>query len=75
MQAILDFFAGLGDVIVSLVNFVIDFVGDIVYVVKITGTFVANIPVYFVWIPDAILSLIVTIFAIVVIYKVMGREG
>lgn len=75
MQAILDFFAGLGDVIVSLVNFVIDFVGDIVYVVKITGTFVANIPVYFAWIPDAILSLIVTVFAIVVIYKVMGREG
>lgn len=75
MQAVIDFLLGLADIVNSLVQFVTDFIGDLVYVVKLTGTFVLNIPVYFAWIPGAILSLIVTIFGIVVIYKVMGREG
>lgn len=75
MQAVIDFLLGLADIINSLVQFVTDFIGDLVYVVKLTATFVLNIPVYFAWIPGAILSLIVTIFGIVVIYKVMGREG
>lgn len=75
MQAILDFFVGIFEVISSLIQFVIDFIGDLVYVVQLTATFVANIPVYFAWLPSTIVSLIVTIFAVVVIYKVMGREG
>lgn len=75
MQAILDFFVGLFEVVKSLITFVIDFIGDIVYVVQLTGTFVANIPTYFAWLPSAYVSLLVTIFSIVVIYKVLGREG
>lgn len=75
MQAILDFFVGLFDLVTSLVTFVIDFIGDIVYVVQLTATFVGNIPTYFAWLPSAYVSVIVSIFAVVVIYKVLGREG
>lgn len=75
MQAILDFFVGIFEVISSLIQFVIDFIGDLVYVVQLTAQFVSNIPNYFAWMPAAIVSIIVSIFAVVVIYKVMGREG
>lgn len=75
MQAILDFFVGIFEVIGSLIDFVIDFIGDLVYVVQLTAQFVGNIPVYFAWMPSQIVSVIVSIFAVVVIYKVMGREG
>lgn len=75
MQAILDFFTGIWNVITSLIDFVVGIVEDLVYVVKLTGTFLVQIPNYFGWLPTAYVTLIVTIFGIVVIYKILGREG
>lgn len=75
MQAIIDFFTGLFDIIVSLVEFVISFIGDIVYVIELTAVFVGNIPNYFGWLPSAFVSIIISIFSVVVIYKILGREG
>lgn len=75
MQALLDFFAGLIDIIIAPIKFLISFIGDIVYVIQLTGNFVVNIPNYFGWLPSAFVSIIVSIFGVVVIYKVLGREG
>lgn len=70
-----EYIVGIGELFVSLYHFVLDFFSDIVYVVKLTAKFVANIPSYFSWLPAPVLALIVSIFAVVVIYKVLGREG
>ena len=75
MVAIIDFFTGIFDIIVSLVDFVISFIQDIIYVIQLTGSFVDQIPNYFGWLPSAFVSVIVSIFAIVGFYKVLGREG
>ncbi|MBO5952632.1 MAG: hypothetical protein J6Q53_00680 [Oscillospiraceae bacterium] len=75
MKAIIDFFTGLFDIIDSLVDFVISFIQDIVYVIQLTASFVAQIPNYFGWLPSAYLTIIISIFSVVVIYKVLGREG
>lgn len=75
LSTIKDFFLGLVDVISSLIDFVISLVEDIVYVVKLCGSFVVKIPDYFSWLPASVLALIITIFSIVVIYKILGREG
>lgn len=75
MQAILDFFAGFVDLVTSLFDFVVGFVSDLVYVIQLTGIFLSEIPNYFGWMPSAYVTLIVTIFSIVVIYKIIGREG
>lgn len=75
MAAITDFFAGIVDAIGSAIDFLISFVGDIVYVIKLTGQFVTRIPDYFAWLPAPVLTIIVSIFAVVVIYKILGREG
>lgn len=75
MNAIVKFFEGLMDGISAAIDFLISFIEDIVYIVKITGEFVLEIPTYLAWLPGPVLAIVVTIFGVVVIYKVMGREG
>lgn len=75
MGAIVDFFTGLADIIVSLVEFVFQTISDLVYMIGLLGSMIANLPAYFGWIPSAIVSSIMVIFSIVVIYKILGREG
>lgn len=75
MQDILNFFTGIVDLVVSLVDFVIGLIDDIVYMVQLTAVFVGNIPTYFAWLPGTFVATIVVIFSIVVIYKIIGREG
>lgn len=75
LNTIKEFFVGMIDVISSLIDFVVGFIEDIVYVVTLCGQFVIKIPSYFSWLPDVAVTLIVTTFGIVVIYKILGREG
>lgn len=75
LETIKNFFLGIANVITSLVDFVVGFVGDIVYIVKLCASFVAKIPSLFSWLPKGVVAMIVLTFSIVVIYKVMGREG
>lgn len=74
MQAILDMFTGFFDVIGKIIDFVVDFFMDLVFVITTLGQFIIEIPGYFVWLPAEIIALIVTIFSIVVIYMILGRK-
>lgn len=69
-----DYIVSIGELISTGFEFVIDFFADFVYIIQITGKFVAQIPTYFSWLPAPILTLVVSIFGVVVIYKVLGRE-
>lgn len=70
-----DYIISIGELISSAFDFVIGFFEDIVYVVQLTGKFVLQISSYFAWLPAPVLTLVVAIFSVVVIYKVLGREG
>lgn len=75
MDAIIGFFQGIADVLTGAIDFLIGMIEDIVYIVQLTGKAVASIPGYFTWLPAPVVALIVTIFAVVVVYKILGREG
>lgn len=75
IETVKEYIVGIGELFISIYDFVIGFFSDIVYVIKLTAAFVANIPNYFSWLPSSVVALIVSIFAVVVIYKVLGREG
>lgn len=75
MQGIIDFLGSIINALNSVIQFVVNFVKDIIYLVQITAKFLAEIPNYFGWLPSVVSSSIVLIFTIVVIYKVLGREG
>lgn len=74
MAELLEFVSGIADGVLALIEFLGDMVTDTLYVVQLTGSFVASIPDYFAWLPPEVLAVIVSIFAIVVLYKILGRE-
>lgn len=75
MNALLNFIKGIGNAIVSVIDFVMGLFEDLVYMIKLLGQVILNIPNYFSWLPSQVLSLIVIIITVVVIYKILGREG
>ena len=75
MQALIDFFKGFAEIISSLVNFVIGIVQDLLYVISLLGSLIVKIPQMLGWLPSACITLVVTMFAVVLIYKILGREG
>lgn len=74
MQAIVDFLTGFIDAIGKIIDFIIDFFADLVFVIATLGQFILEIPGYFVWLPGEIIALILTVFSIVVIYMILGRH-
>lgn len=75
LETIKNLFLSVADVITSLVDFVVGMITDLVYVVKLCGSFALKIPTLFSWLPTPAVAIIVSIFAVVVIYKILGREG
>lgn len=74
MTAVINFVKGIGDGLMAIVDFVSGLIEDILYMVKLTAEFVANIPEYLSFLPPSVIAMIVSIFAVVVIYKILGRE-
>lgn len=75
MDALLSFFKGIGDAIVSIVDFVIGLFQDLIYMIQLLGQVVLNIPAYFSWLPGEVIALVVLAIGVVVVYKILGREG
>ncbi len=65
----------IGNFFTTIFDFVISLVEDLVYIVQATGKALTSIPSLFSWLPPPVLALLITIFGVVVIYKISGREG
>lgn len=74
MGAIIDFFAGIADAVSAALDFLASIIADTLYVVQLTGEFVTQVPEYLSFLPPPILALAVSMFAVAVIYKILGRE-
>ncbi len=75
MDAVISFLISFANLISNLVQFLINLVKDLIYVVGLLAKMVVQIPNMIGWLPSACISLVLTLFSIVVIYKVLGREG
>lgn len=74
MQSIIDFLSGIGSAILAGIDFVVSFFEDLVYIIQLTGKFLAQLPSFFSWLPAPVVSVLLTTFAIVVVYKIAGRD-
>lgn len=74
MDAILSWLFGLAEAIAGLFAFVGSLLSDLVYMVQLTAKIFAQIPTYFSWLPAPVLALLGTLFALVVLYKLFGRD-
>lgn len=75
MKAIFELLESFITTVFSLINFLLSLVEDLIYIVALLADFVVKIPYYLSWLPSGVIAIIVAIFAVVVIYKVAGREG
>lgn len=75
LQEIRDILVAIGNFFKTIIDFVIAFFQDLVYMVKLVSQTVAELPEYFEWLPGSLVALIIAIFGVVVIYKILGREG
>lgn len=66
---------GFINTVMMIVDFIITLIEDIIYVIKLTAEALAEIPSYFTWLPDFFVPALITLFGIVIVYKVIGREG
>lgn len=74
LETIKDFIVGIGDMINTAWDFLIGIFEDIAYLIKLLYTFLADIPSYFSWLPVDVVAVIVTIFGVVVVLRVIGRD-
>lgn len=75
MGALLDVLKYIGNLLVSVVDFVIGLFEDLVYMIQLLGKFLIELPFYFSWLPEKLVAMLILIFGIVVVYKILGREG
>lgn len=61
------------DGVFALFEFIWDTINDILYVGKLLGEFILDIPDYIGWLPSVCITVIITTFSIALIYKIIGR--
>lgn len=75
MTAMLGFFTAIADGVTAALEFLLTLIADIAYMTELLAKFVSELPQYLSFLPAPILAMVTTLFAIVVIYKILGREG
>lgn len=75
MVAIQNFLSSFGELFVSLCNFIIGMFRDIMQMISILARIPDFLLSLFNWMDPAILIYASTLISIVVVYKILGREG
>lgn len=74
MTALVNFVQGIAVGVEAAIAFLLGLIEDVAYLVQLTAEFVTKIPDYLSWLPAPVLAIVVSIFVVVVIYKILGRE-
>lgn len=75
MDAILGFFSGIASLLSGAFDFLLGILRDLAYIATLILKAISSVPAYFRWLPAPVVALLVTIFGVVAIYKILGREG
>lgn len=68
-----EFLSGIGELLLSVIDFVIGIFEDIVFIVQVCANTLLAIPGYFSWLPPELIAIIITGCTILLIYKIAGR--
>lgn len=75
LEKIWNVIKNLGKVISALTEFIFDMVEDLIYMIRLLGDVVDDIPQYLGFFPSVIVTVVTTCIGLAVIFKVLGREG
>ena len=75
MQIIFDLIVDLFHILSSAFGACILIFDDIIYVIGLGIKFLSFVPSYFAFMPHEMLLILGSLFGLIVVYKVLGREG
>lgn len=75
MQALLDWFASVSDFIVTLIEFTIGMIEDVITMVWLLGVAALEIPQIITFIPGPLVAILCVFLTAAILYKFLGREG
>lgn len=58
----------------SIVDFVVDFFQDLVYVINLLGETIKSIPQYLGFFPTILVTAVISLVSLAVVFKILGRE-
>ena len=73
MQAIIDLLKSLVNGIVGLIHFIEKMIADLIYFIDLLGELLPALPSFLTWLPPVAVSVLLTVFSIVVVLRVLGR--
>lgn len=73
MQEILDFLYALGNIISTAFQFVVDFVGDLIWFIGFIVEMIPVMPAFFTWLPAGMAGMLGLAISVVVILRILGR--
>lgn len=75
LQDIFDAIKNLVSFVLGIGDFILDTIRDLTYMVGVLQTVSGGITEYLSWLPPGFLLIIGVVISLVVIYKIVGREG
>ena len=70
-----DLLQNILDLLVSFFSAIGDLLFDLFDVIRKVNIAVRYLPNLFSWLPDAVTPILIATFGVVIVYKVLGREG
>lgn len=74
LKDIFNIVKNIGNFFTAIVDFVIDFFGDLVYVIDLLADTIVSIPDYLGFFPSILIAAVVSLVSIAVVFKILGRE-
>lgn len=75
LDSILGFLETIGEYISTAWQFLVDFFKDLGELITLVGETVLKLPDYLSFLPEELLVPLLAVFTVVVLYKILGREG
>lgn len=75
LNTILDVLLGPLNTLIEIITFLIKSIEDIVYIIKLLKDVEDNLPALLSWLPSQAVTFLVLTFGVVILYKILGREG
>lgn len=73
MGAILKILNAFFSSVCALIQFLLDSISDLIYFIGLLGELIPALPSLFTWLPPVAVSVLLTVFGIVVILRILGR--
>lgn len=74
MDAIVDALEDFFETIEDIIDFIVNFFSDLVTFIELLGNYLASIPSYLDFLPGGVVTALVSLFGIIVLLKILGRN-